>query len=114
MSQAALARAVGMDQSTINGLVNGHQRSSTKLPAIARALKTTSAYLEGETDDHRSEAPDDFLDAQDREALELIRELAPRDRAAILQIARSLVSRVRDAAETLHSPRLEFKGQGAR
>ncbi|WP_301090101.1 helix-turn-helix domain-containing protein [Sphingomonas sp.] len=56
-SQAWLARRVGVDQSTINGLVNGGQRSSTHLHKIARELHTTPAYLTGETDDPDEGAP---------------------------------------------------------
>jgi phage repressor protein C with HTH and peptisase S24 domain len=51
LSQSELARRVGVNQSTINGLVKGEQRSSTHLHKIARELGTSIAYLEGETDD---------------------------------------------------------------
>lgn len=51
MSQSELARRVGLRQSTINGLIAGEQRSTTKLHLIARELGTTAAFLEGETDD---------------------------------------------------------------
>lgn len=51
ISQSELARRVGLQQSTINGLVSGDQQSTTKLHHIARELGTTPAYLIGETDD---------------------------------------------------------------
>lgn len=51
MSQAELGRRVGLDQSTINGLVRGTAQTSRHLHRIARALGTTSEYLSGETDD---------------------------------------------------------------
>lgn len=51
MSQAELARQVGLDQSTINSLVRGHSRSSAHLHKIARVLDVSVEYLEQETDD---------------------------------------------------------------
>lgn len=49
-SQAWLAREVGVTQPTINALINDPSRGSKHLPAIARTLKTSIAYLTGETD----------------------------------------------------------------
>jgi phage repressor protein C with HTH and peptisase S24 domain len=51
ISQAELARRVGMKQSTLNGLIKGSSRSTTFLPQLARELGTTAAFLQGETDD---------------------------------------------------------------
>ena len=51
MSQAELARQVGIAQPTIAKLLNGSSRSSSHLHRIARVLQTTPAYLSGETDD---------------------------------------------------------------
>ncbi len=51
ISQAELARRVGLDQSTINGLIRGSARTSRHLHRIAKALGTTAEYLTGETDD---------------------------------------------------------------
>lgn len=55
ISQSELARRLGVRQSTISGLVRGEQRSSTHLHRIARELRTSIAYLEGESD--QAEAP---------------------------------------------------------
>lgn len=57
MSQAELARQVGMSQPGINALIRGSSRSSTHLHKIARVLRTTPAYLTGETDDPDADAP---------------------------------------------------------
>lgn len=57
MSQSALARAVSLNQSTIAALIAGRARSSAHLHKIARALGTTPAFLEGETDDPSENAP---------------------------------------------------------
>lgn len=45
-----------MRQSTINGLIRGEQRSTTYLHQIARELRTTAAYLAGETNDAGEDA----------------------------------------------------------
>lgn len=96
-SQKALARRVKLSQSTINGLVHGGQASSTKLHEIARELQTTPAYLTGETDDPSSELPhrDVFFSDEERDWVELLRSIAPKDRKAALQLVRSLAAMAR-------------------
>ncbi len=59
MTQADLARAVGVTQQTIWKLISGHSSSSSKLHLIARALDCTVEYLTGESDDPRGR-PADF------------------------------------------------------
>ena len=51
MSQAELARRIGVAQATIANLVRERSAGSKHLHAIARELRTTPAYLSGETDD---------------------------------------------------------------
>ncbi|HZV57724.1 MAG TPA: S24 family peptidase [Sphingobium sp.] len=51
MSQAELARRVGLKQPTIFKLLSGDSRGSAYLHVIARELGTTPAYLLCETDD---------------------------------------------------------------
>jgi transcriptional regulator with XRE-family HTH domain len=51
ISQAELARRVGIRQSTMNSLINGDSRSSRSIVQIARELGTTPSYLLGETHD---------------------------------------------------------------
>lgn len=50
-NQSSLARAIGVAQQTIGKLVTGQSSSSVHLLKMAQLLKTTPAYLEGETDD---------------------------------------------------------------
>lgn len=57
MSQAELARRVGLAQTTINNLIRGDSRSSAHLHKIARVLQTSVDYLIGETDDAAGTAP---------------------------------------------------------
>ncbi|MDR7101446.1 LexA family transcriptional regulator [Croceicoccus sp. BE223] len=62
MSQAALARAVGVTPQAISKIVRGETTDTAKIYAIARALRTTPEYLTGESDE-----PDDLGAAmQDR------------------------------------------------
>lgn len=110
MSQAALARRVGLRQSTVNGIIRGEQRSSTKLHEIARELHTTPAYLSGETDDPQSHAPDIDLDSEEREWLDQIRSLSQRDRDAVFQLIRSLIG-PRDGG-TIHQQQQAYHGGG--
>jgi Predicted transcriptional regulator len=51
ISQAALARKIGVSQQAIGKLVKGHAQASRHLHLIARELGTTPQYLTGETDD---------------------------------------------------------------
>lgn len=51
ISQAEMARRVGITQPTINRIVNGEALGSSHLHKIARILGTTPSYLTGETDD---------------------------------------------------------------
>lgn len=51
ISQAELARRVGVAQQTIHKLVSGGARGSSHLHRIARELGTTADYLTGETND---------------------------------------------------------------
>lgn len=57
ISQAELARRVGVRQSTMNSLINGDSRSSRSIVQIARELATSPAYLMGDTDDPDENAP---------------------------------------------------------
>jgi phage repressor protein C with HTH and peptisase S24 domain len=50
-SQAWLAREIGVTQPTINALIRNPGAGTKHLTKIARALRTTSGYLEGEIDD---------------------------------------------------------------
>lgn len=51
MTQAELARRVGITQPSVFKLLSGTVRSSAHLHAIARELQTTSEYLSGVTSD---------------------------------------------------------------
>ena len=98
ISQAELARRVG---------INGSSRSSVHLHKIARELRTTSAFLAGDTDDPDAEVPIDNLTAEERVSLEQLRQLNDRDRKAVLQLLRSLTEEPTPA--TVHEPKLKYR-----
>lgn len=90
ISQSELARRAQIPQSTVNSLVKRPRRSSPHLVRIAQQLRTTPAYLMGETDDPDSEFTEEPLTAEEREWVEMLRGIAPRDRAAALQLVRTI------------------------
>lgn len=57
LSQAELARRVGITQQAVGKVVRGEVRGSAHLHRIAQALQTTPAWLEGETDDAGAAVP---------------------------------------------------------
>ena len=57
LSQAELARRVGIRQSTMNSLINGNSRTTRSIVALARELRTTPDYLMGHSDDPDANAP---------------------------------------------------------
>lgn len=93
LSQAELARRVGVRQSTMNSLIKGNSQSSRSLVKIARELRTTPQFLTGEIDDPDAD-PLVGLDfnAEEREIVDCLRMIPAKDRAALIQLARSLAS----------------------
>lgn len=118
LSQAELARRVGLAQPTIFNLIHRGKKGSTKLHLIARELETTPAYLTGETDDASADlgAPP-ALDAETRRLVQYFPHLAAKDRKAIMQLVESLASRL--GTEThkggqgaaLHDQGKEYRGE---
>lgn len=111
ISQSELARRASLPQTTVNSLVKGNRRSSPHLVRLARELHTTPAYLQGETNDPDSDAPEaPPLSAAQRELIEIVDHLSPADQAALLHIARSMAGKA--STGTLHSPRSEYHNGG--
>lgn len=108
ISQAELARRVGVAQPTIFKLVHDQTYSSRHLVRVARELGTTPNYLTGETDDPDESAPPmPELDSEARELIDRFATLAPADRRALLQVARSMADGAA-AYGTVQAPRLSF------
>lgn len=55
-TQAALARAIGVSPQAVSKMVMGETTDSPKLYQIAKFLKTTPEYINGETDDDSLDA----------------------------------------------------------
>ena len=88
ISQSALARQVGVSQTTIAKLVLGKGYGSKYLHRIARELGTSPAYLSGETDDPQADAPPaPEFSFDERRLVECFSALPPTQRSALLTVA---------------------------
>lgn len=95
LSQAELARRVGVSQPTIYSLVHSNKVGSKHLHKIARVLGTTPAYLSGETDDPLSDAPPPpELSTEEIELIEIFRRLQPAFKGAAMILLGGLVDQV--------------------
>lgn len=111
MTQAELARRVNVTQGAIAKIAKNNPHRSSVLHLVARELGTTPAYLTGETDDPHADAPPPpALDADERELFEHFGHLAPADRRALLQIARSMAGGG-TPSDTVHAPSRGYRGE---
>jgi transcriptional regulator with XRE-family HTH domain len=92
IGQTELARRVGISQPSINYLIKKGGSGSSHLHKIARALATTPAYLMGETDDPQSDAVEVPLTSEERDMVDLMRNLRPADRGALMHLARTIAT----------------------
>lgn len=107
MSQAELARRVGVSQPTIFKLIHENKSGSRHLHRVAQELKTTAAYLACETDDDSAEVvPEDFT-SEERNWIDKLRSVAPEDRKAILRLTRTAAMSLRSS--TLHDEKHGYK-----
>jgi transcriptional regulator with XRE-family HTH domain len=118
MTQADLGRRAGIPQSTLNSILQRDTRSTPHLIKLAAALRTTPAYLLGETDDPESEIGDAAISFEERELVKLTRKLPREDFDALAHLVRSLaraavardVLGVRDeVGRTLHDRQLGYR-----
>lgn len=111
ISQAELARRVGVRQSTINSLINGDSRTSRSLLKIARALGTTPAYLVGEVDDPEADGPDGpDLNYEQLELVDCFDRMERANQLALLQMARALAEK-RPPRERMQDKPIGFRAQ---
>lgn len=94
LSQSELARRIGVSQPMINALIRGASRSSPKLHQIARELRTTPAYLSGETNDPSADAPAiPDLSFYERRLLSCVSAIGEVERSALMTIAVALAAK---------------------
>ena len=100
-----------MAQPTIFKLIHENKSGSVHLHTVARELRTTPAYLTGLVDDQTGDLPliPDFT-SEERDLLDLFGGLAPKDRAAVMQLVRTIATSAQSAA--LNSRRLEYRAPG--
>lgn len=100
LSQAELARRVGISQPSVYALIHKNKTGSRNLHLIARALETTPAYLSGETDDPDQDAPaGPSLSYDQLELIDCYDRLDDAEKAALLQIARVMAGKAHGPAK---------------
>lgn len=94
MSQAELARAIGIKQPSMHLIERGITRSlrATTMQGLCRVLNTTPSYLFGEptSGDNGGEAVDGGVRQMVAELEAILRTLDPQRRIALMQYARYL------------------------
>ncbi|MBB4619129.1 helix-turn-helix domain-containing protein [Sphingomonas abaci] len=91
ISQAELARRVGIRQSTLNSLINGDSRSSRSIIDLARELRTTPEFLLGKSDDPAGFAPSPAdLPAQDRQLVDIFGSFKSSERSFLIEMLQAL------------------------
>jgi len=108
ISQSELARRVGVSQTTIYKLVSGDGYGSKYLHKIARELRTTAAYLSGETDDPTVEIPQQHLDHDEQRWVWFWRRLDEKRQKSFVNILEALTG---EPDATLHDQRHTYKAE---
>ena len=107
ISQSELARQVGITQGAISQLIKGGSRGSSHLHKIARALNTSTAYLESETDDPDADAPaEPSLTPDEADLIEHYRQLPPEDQRAVRRIVETMIK-----PRTVHAPTSGYRAE---
>lgn len=104
--QTRLARELDVTQGAISKILNGATRNSRLMPRIAAKLEVPLPWLLSESED-REDLVNDAFTAEERDWVELLRSIAPKDRAAALQLVRTI-------ADSAHSSTVQAKKTGYR
>lgn len=103
VDQSTLARDLGVTQGAISKIILGKTANSRLIPRIATHLGVSMPWLLGDSDhDHGDEPEDAPLDHETRDMVRNFQHLAPADRRALLQIARSMAGGA-PPSETVHA-----------
>jgi transcriptional regulator with XRE-family HTH domain len=98
MSQAELARRIGISQPSVYALLHRNKSGSRHLHRIAHELGTTPAYLSGETDDPLGDTSAVKLSSQEQRLIEIYRDLPKKDQAALKTLLERMADNEDDAA----------------
>lgn len=109
MSQAELARRVGMSQQSLWKVFEGRTRSSRYLYEIARELGTSPQYLTGDAESPDAETTLPDLTYEQRQLLACFDVLDATDRQLLLAMAMRMADR--GGPNRIQNPRLEYGAQ---
>lgn len=120
MKQIDLVRSSGVPQSTLASIFQRDTRTTPHLMKLAAALRTTPAYLLGETDDPASEAAEAILSAEEQELIRGLRRMSREDFEVVARLVirlseprKAFVYREAEPVptRTLHDQQPEFRGK---
>ncbi|MEP9401883.1 helix-turn-helix domain-containing protein [Sphingomonas silueang] len=110
LTQAQVARSIGLQPPSINRLVRGKHAQTRHIFGLARAVRTSPEYLTGMTDDPDADYADHpELTPEQTEWLELFDALDAASRNSLMQIARTLVTGMN--TPTINSPKPAYRGE---
>lgn len=107
--QSSLARKLDITPAAINQIATGRTQRSRYLPAIAGELGVSVDWLIGTADKPSAEG---VLSSDEHRLLTMFDSLRRTDRSLVLSLLERLLSD--RETPTVHSPRVEFRGQDAR
>jgi len=109
ITQAELARRVGLSQQAMFKIFSGQTKTSSSLSDIARELDTTTDYLTRKTDDPHGEAVLPELSYEQRQLLTYFDLLDDIDRQLVLTMVMRMADR--GAPSRIQNPRLEYRAE---
>lgn len=102
LDQPDVAKGVGATQGAISKIITGETKNSRLIPKLATFLGVSVPWLLGQSDDPSGEGEEALLDHESREMVRQFNHLAPADRRALLQIARTMAGGA-PPSETVHA-----------
>lgn len=90
LSHGELARRAGCSGATMTKILQGETQQSRFLPAIARVLGVSVAYLIGETDEAIPASAAGALTTEESAFLNKVRVLSPFDKQVVFRVVDSL------------------------
>lgn len=109
IDQSTLARRVGCTPAAINQILTGRTVRSRFTPDIAEELGVSIEYLTGRSNEREPQfqGVSRYLSRDERNWIEWLRASAPKDRLALLQIAKTVATSA--PSPSVHSDQLEYK-----